>query len=77
MSAGAAAGIAGHALSGMLMAILVRRGLLSKEDAAEVVEHALLSLETHGHHAEEADQPDFAEARKILTYVRQAFPLEE
>lgn len=53
-----------------LILTLEKKGVLSEHETNEIIEHALLNLETHQALAQ--DQSSFVEARGILEWLRQA-----
>lgn len=63
------------ALSGFLIALnttlmLEKRGIISHEDTKEIIEQALLNLETHQTTAGPDNQATFQSARSILEGLR-------
>lgn len=69
--------LAAFMLSITTMAKLKAKGLLSPADRNEIIEHALLALETYQHTAGQSDQPAFAQARQILDGFRQGVSLAD
>jgi hypothetical protein len=53
-----------------LFFILQQKGVLTQAEAAEAVDKAVLTLETHQHRAGPDRQADFEGARRILESLR-------
>ncbi len=63
-------GLGGFLLSMNTMLMLEKKGLLTAVETKEIVEQALLNLETHEAMASPAEQPGFRSARTILEGLR-------
>lgn len=64
-------GLSGFMLSLNTMMMLEKKGIFTPIETAEIVEQALLNLETHEAKAEPAEKLGFRSARTILEGLRQ------